>query len=162
MTALTSVRSLEVSDSRRAHVVDLGLETFKDALDTLEDWVVFHTSLSARGIIFSGFYLTAEFRTLCLSILTSCEGLSTLSSREMAALTRSTVLSVEPFQFGSFFDLLDLVFESIGIRNGSFVAIDVLEDAEHVIELNKTHLVSKLVSEKQLLIKDFLGFHVKV
>ena len=141
------MRSLEVLDSLRAHVVDLGLKSFKDGVDAQEDWVVCDTSGSACCIVVIGIHSIVHLRTKGLAILTCHTGSSTLCSCEEAAAAHSTVLSGEPFLFGSLLDSLDLVLESIGIRNGSFAPINILKHAEHVVKLNETHLVSKQVSK---------------
>lgn len=139
--------SLEVLDSLRAHVVDLGLELNKDGVDTDEDWVICDTSGSACCIVVISIRSVVHLRTKCFAILTCHTGSSTLSSCEEATAAHGTFLSGKPFLSGNLLDSLDLVFVSIGIRNGSFAPIDILKHAEHVIKLNETHLVSKQVSK---------------
>ena len=85
--------------------------------------------------------------------------ISTASSK----VTCSAVETISPckflsFQCSSFFDSLDLVLESIGVRNGCLSVMNRMEHMKHVIQLNQTHMISKLVPEHQFEMKNQLDF----
>ena len=73
----TPVRSFEILESLGAHVVDLGVESFKDVVDTLEDWVIFDASSSESGMFVVFCQSIIKLRPKSFTILTRDEGLST-------------------------------------------------------------------------------------